>query len=449
MVAVYIFIGIIIGALLVYIIVGNKQKKVESQLLLAQQQLSQNEKTEQTLQEKLSKMEADALDLNAKLTASQIDCAQLNTKLSAEKEKNAGELQAQKDNFNAQMKTMQEQFANLAQQVLDHTSEKLKSQNNENIEQLTRPLKVNIEELQKAIQNTNETTNKSTASLSQQLRDMAEQTTKIDKTATHLASVIKGGNKAQGNWGELILTNILDAQGLKQGIDYDVQTTITDDKGNAITNDENGRKMIPDVILHYPNNEDVVIDSKMSIDSYSQYMNTEDEAMKQKYANDLVKSIRTQATNLAKKDYSKYIKVPRHAIDFVIMFVPNEGALQLAFQKDPGLWLEAFNKQVFITSQQNLMAILRMIHIAWRQYAQTESQKKVFDLAEELLNRIGDFIQRFDKIESDIDDLGKHYTEAMQKVKGGRQSIAQKANELKELGVKESANHPIPKIEEM
>jgi DNA recombination protein RmuC len=162
-----------------------------------------------------------------------------------------------------------------------------------------------------------------------------------------------------------------------------------------------------------------------------------------------VKSIRTQATNLAKKDYSKYIKAPRHAIDFVIMFVPNEGALQLAFQKDPGLWLEAFNKQVFITSQQNLMAILRMIHIAWRQYAQTESQKKVFDLAEELLHRVGDFIQRFDKVGTDINKLSGDYTEAMQKVKGGRQSIAQKANELKELGVKESANHPIPKIEEM
>ena len=126
------------------------------------------------------------------------------------------------------------------------------------------------------------------------------------------------------------------------------------------------------------------------------------------------------------------------------MFVPNEGALQLALDTDPKIWSEAFDKQVFITSQQNLMAILRMIQIAWRQYAQTENQKKVFALAEELLKRVGEFIKRFDKIGKDIDMLHKDYGEAYNKAYTGRQSIVQKANELKELGVKESANQPIP-----
>lgn len=447
MVAVYILIGFIVGALVTYIVVRSKQQKVETQFTLAQQQLQQNGKTEQELREQLASKDAEAKESNQKYTESKIECEHLGTLLQAEKEKNASEARAQKEQFNQQINTLQEKFTNLAQKVLDETTVKLKSQNNEDIDQLTRPLKTNIEELHKAIQNTNETTNKNTASLSQQLQSMAEQTTKIDKTATRLTNVIRGGTSAQGKWGERMLTEILDAQGLKIGVDYDVQSVITDDKGNVIKNDESGKKMIPDVILHYPNNEDVVVDSKMSIDAYYKYVNTEDETLKKQFADELVKNVRIQAANLAKKEYSKYIKAPRHAIDFVIMFVPNEGALQLALQRDPRLWAEAFDRQVFITSQQNLMAILRMIQIAWRQFAQTESQKKVFALAEELLKRIGDFIERFDKVGTDIKNLDAHYHAAMEKVQDGRQSIVQKANELKELGVKESTNHPIPKIE--
>ena len=202
--------------------------------------------------------------------------------------------------------------------------------------------------------------------------------------------------------------------------------------------------MRPDVILHYPNNEDVIIDAKMSIDAYYKYVQTTEEELKRKYATDLVNSIRTQAKNLSKKDYSSYVQAPRKAIDFVIMFVPNEGALQLALATEPRLWGEAFEKQVFITSQQNLMAILKMIQIAWRQYTQTENQKRFFSLAEELLKRVGEFIKRFDKIDTDIINLRKHYDEAYNKAYTGRQSIVQKANELKELGVKESANQAIP-----
>jgi DNA recombination protein RmuC len=169
--------------------------------------------------------------------------------------------------------------------------------------------------------------------------------------------------------------------------------------------------------------------------------------MKKKYADDVVKSIRTQFNSLARKDYSAYIKSPRRAIDFVIMYVPYEGALQLALARDPKLWNEAFEKQVFITSQQNLMAILKIIQIAWRQFNQTENQKHVYDLAEELLKRVGDFVKRFDKVGKDIESLHKSYDDAYKKAYTGRQSIVQKANELKQLGVKENATLQIPQAE--
>ena len=407
--------------------------------------------------------------LNGKLTQAKVAYGSLETQLNAEKTLHENDVNALKDKyehelelrneqnskentmrqqqFNEQLNTIKEQFQNLATKVLEQTTAKLKTDNIESIDNITKPLKQNIVQLQDAISKTNNETAKNTASLSEQLKTMAEQTDKINQSATRLTNVMRGANKVQGNWGELALMNLLDSQGLRLGIDYDVQQTITDEKGNAVFNDESGKKMIPDVVLHYPNNEDVIIDSKMTIDAYANYMNSEDEIAKKKYADDVVKSIRTQFTQLSKKDYSAYVKAPRCAIDFVIMYIPYEGALQLALASDPKLWHDAFEKHVFITSQQNLMAILKIIQIAWRQYTQSENQKRVFDMADELLKRVGEFIKRFDKVGKDIESLHKDYDEAYKKAHTGRQSIVQKANDLKQLGAKESANLPIPDAE--
>lgn len=409
---------------------------------------------------------ASYIFFNGKLNESKLAVGTLHTQLEAERAQHQKEIESLKDRFehetelrnqqssneqqlrqkqfDQQLETIQEQFQNLASKILDQTTQKLKSENVESMSHITQPLKQNIEQLQQAIDKTNHETAKSTASLSEQLKSMAEQTAKIDASATRLTNVMRGANKVQGNWGELTLMNLLDSQGLRLGVDYDVQQTLSDDRGNVLTNEESGKRMIPDVILHYPNNEDIIIDSKMTIDAYANYMNAEDEIVKKKYADDVVKSIRTQFTSLSKKDYTSYIKAPRRAIDFVIMYVPYEGALQLALLTDPKLWHDAFEKKVFITSQQNLMAILKIIQIAWRQYAQTENQKRVYDLADEMLRRVGDFIKRFDKVGKDIETLHKDYDEAYKKAYTGRQSIVQKANDLKVLGAKESANAPIP-----
>ena len=412
---------------------------------------------------------ASYIFFNGKLNESKLAVGTLHTQLEAERAQHQKEIESLKDRFehetelrnqqssneqqlrqkqfDQQLETIQEQFQTLASKILDQTTQKLKSENVESMSHITQPLKQNIEQLQQAIDKTNHETAKSTASLSEQLKSMAEQTAKIDASATRLTNVMRGANKVQGNWGELTLMNLLDSQGLRLGVDYDVQQTLSDDRGNVLTNEESGKRMIPDVILHYPNNEDIIIDSKMTIDAYTNYMNAEDEIVKKKYADDVVKSIRTQFTSLSKKDYTSYIKAPRRAIDFVIMYVPYEGALQLALLTDPKLWHDAFEKKVFITSQQNLMAILKIIQIAWRQYAQTENQKRVYDLADEMLRRVGDFIKRFDKVGKDIETLHKDYDEAYKKAYTGRQSIVQKANDLKVLGAKESANAPIPETQ--
>lgn len=377
----------------------------------------------------------------------QILIKELQTRNEEQQKQHQQEVELRERRFLEQLRTSNEQFQNLATRIMEQTTSKLKEQNSESIGHITQPLKENLERLQDAISKTNTATTQNTSSLVKQLELMAQKTDKIDQSATRLANVMRGANKVQGNWGELTLQNLLDSQGLQLGRDYDMQQTITDEKGNAILNDDSGKRMIPDVILHYPNGEDVVIDSKMTIDSYLSYVNAETDDMKKKYADDVVKSIRTQFNSLARKDYSAYIKSPRRAIDFVIMYVPYEGALQLALARDPKLWNEAFEKQVFITSQQNLMAILKIIQIAWRQFNQTENQKHVYDLAEELLKRVGDFVKRFDKVGKDIESLHKSYDDAYKKAYTGRQSIVQKANELKQLGVKENATLQIPQAE--
>lgn len=427
MIIVYILVGILVGGLASYIFFNGKLN--ESKLAVG------------TLHTQLEAERAQ----HQKEIESLKDRFEYETELRNQQSSN--EQQLRQKQFDQQLETIQEQFQNLASKILDQTTQKLKSENVESMSHITQPLKQNIEQLQQAIDKTNHETARSTASLSEQLKSMAEQTAKIDASATRLTNVMRGANKVQGNWGELTLMNLLDSQGLRLGVDYDVQQTLSDDRGNVLTNEESGKRMIPDVILHYPNNEDIIIDSKMTIDAYANYMNAEDEIVKKKYADDVVKSIRTQFTSLSKKDYTSYIKAPRRAIDFVIMYVPYEGALQLALLTDPKLWHDAFEKKVFITSQQNLMAILKIIQIAWRQYAQTENQKRVYDLADEMLRRVGDFIKRFDKVGKDIETLHKDYDEAYKKAYTGRQSIVQKANDLKVLGAKESANAPIPETQ--
>ena len=427
MIVVYILVGILVGGLASYIFFNGKLNKSKLAVGTLHTQLEAERAQHQKEIESLK----DRFEHETELRNQQ----------------SSNEQQLRQKQFDQQLETIQEQFQNLASKILDQTTQKLKSENVESMSHITQPLKQNIEQLQQAIDKTNHETARSTASLSEQLKSMAEQTAKIDASATRLTNVMRGANKVQGNWGELTLMNLLDSQGLRLGVDYDVQQTLSDDRGNVLTNEESGKRMIPDVILHYPNNEDIIIDSKMTIDAYTNYMNAEDEIVKKKYADDVVKSIRTQFTSLSKKDYTSYIKAPRRAIDFVIMYVPYEGALQLALLTDPKLWHDAFEKKVFITSQQNLMAILKIIQIAWRQYAQTENQKRVYDLADEMLRRVGDFIKRFDKVGKDIETLHKDYDEAYKKAYTGRQSIVQKANDLKVLGAKESANAPIPETQ--
>lgn len=444
---VYLLIGIVIGGVVAFLFLNGKKKGVESTLMLTAQRLDQEEKKNDGLAQAAQTAEEKIRSLGDELTQARIDLASLQTQVEAEREQNSKTEQMRREQFQEQLRTVQEQFQNLATRVLDQTSDKLKTQNTESMQTLTAPLRQNLEQLQQAIRNTNSETAKHTASLSEQLKAMAEQTSKINLTATRLTNVMRGGNKIQGNWGEVTLKNLLESQGLVLGRDFDLQHTITDELGNPVLNEESGSKMVPDAILHYPNDEDVVIDAKMSIDAYAKYVETEDETQRKALAKEVVKSVKEQFKRLSSKEYNRYVKAPRRSVDFVIMYIPYEGALQLALATEPGLWNEAFSKKIFITGQQNLMAILTMIHAAWRQFMQNENEKQVFVLAEELLKRVGAFIKEFDQLKEHLRRATADCEQLEQKY-NGRMGIVQKANQLKKLGVKENIKYPIPADDE-
>ena len=435
MIALYIVIGIVVGAVVLYLVMNQKvgrlhvelAKKETEMQMLSQQRTEELRQSEERFSEQMRSQRELAAD-----------------QLRAQREQSTEQLRAAREQFDEQLKTTKEQLRVMAQQLMDAQAQRLKEENKENMGTITQPLKDAISEMRKAInENTKDHTEQS-ASLKEQLRMMMESNREIGEKAESLANVLRRDNKVSGNMGEIILGDLLASQGLTEGIHYEVQARLRDEQGRPLKNDDTGKEMQPDVILHYPQGQDAVIDSKVSLVAYQRYVNAEDPEEKERALQDHIKSIRSHVTELARKDYSKYIKAPREAVDFVIMFVPFESSLQLALANDPTLWREAFEKKVFVTGEQNLLGILHMIHIAWVQNQQAENQEKVFGLAEQLLDRLGDFVQRYNDLGAKLDAVNKAYDNANNKLVTGRQSVAQKGRELIDLGAKENANRKIP-----
>lgn len=410
----YIIIGVVIGAVIVYVLMNTKVSALHVELA--------RKDTEMTMLEHQHSEEARLL----------------------QQQRNE-EVKLREQQFNEQLKTTKEQLHVLAQQLMDAQAKRLKEENTESMGHITQPLKDAISEMRKAISDNIKDHTEQSASLREQLRLMMESNRQIGEKAESLANVLRRDNKVSGNMGEIILGDLLASQGLTEGIHFEVQARLRDDQGRPLKNDDTGREMQPDVILHYPQGQDVIVDSKVSLVAYQRYVNAEQPEEKERALQEHIKSVRQHVTELSRKDYSKYIKAPRESVDFVIMFVPFESSLQLALVNDPTLWRDAFERKVFITGEQNLLGILHMIHIAWVQNQQAENQEKVFDIAEQLLDRIGDFVQRYNKVGEQLDQARKSFEYSTNKLMEGRQSVVQKANELKALGAKENPNRRIPK----
>ena len=429
MIVLYIVIGIAVGAVVLYLLMDRKMDALRIEGGKKEMELSMKGEQLAEATNRVRHLEAENKDLHAK------------------SESQGRELELVRQQMKEELQRHEERFKNMAQQLLEQSASKLKDSNTETMTGITQPLKDAIANMQKAINDNQKESAAHSASFREQMLMMMQQTQQLGEKAESLTNVLRRDNKISGNMGEIILGDLLTSQGLTEGIHYEVQARLRDELGKPLKHDETGREMQPDVILHYPQGQDAIIDSKVSLVAYEKYVNAETPEDKERYLQDHIKSVRSHVNELARKDYSKYIKNGRDAVDFVIMFVPFESSLQLALANDPTLWREAFEKKVFVTGEQNLLGILHMIHIAWVQNQQAENQEKVFGLAEQLLDRLGDFVQRYNDLGEKLRKAQEVYDSTNNKLITGRQSVAQKARELVDLGAKENPNRRIPKPE--
>lgn len=448
---IYIIVGLILGAAAAWIAVSRKAagRLTEKERLSMQQTIELEKKSTELamLTEQMAatvgrmaeaERENKTLAARAEAQAREIEIL---------RKQSTEEARLRSEQFAEQLRTAKEQITNVANQIMEQNARKLKEQNSENIGHITQPLKDAISDMRKALTDNIKDSAQHSASFREQIRLMMESNREIGEKAESLANVLRRDNKVAGNMGEIILGDLLASQGLTEGIHYEVQARLRDETGRSLKNDDTGREMQPDVILHYPQGQDAIIDSKVSLVAYQRYVNAETPEEKERHLQDHIKSVRNHVTELARKDYSRYIKAPREAVDFVIMFVPFESSLQLALANDPTLWREAFERKVFITGEQNLLGILHMIHIAWVQNQQAENQEKVFGIAEQLIDRLGDFIKRYNTLGDTLAKAQKDYDFANNKLLTGAQSVVKKGRELVDMGAKENPNRRIPKPE--
>ena len=346
--------------------------------------------------------------------------------------------------FNQQLQMAKEQLQNATQDILKQREDSLNKANNEQMGNVVTPLKEQLEAIQKQVTENIKTTTDNKASIEKAIDELMKRTLEIGNDANNLARALKNESKTQGNWGELILEKLLESSGLEEGVHYDRQTTIRDNTGKPVFHDETGKRLIPDIIIHYPDGKDCIIDSKVSLSDYLDYCNAETDDVREQALKRHIISIRKHVKELAGKDYSSYIQPPHQRLNYTIMFVPNEFATQLALQNDRMLWRESFDKGIFITSEQNLLALLRMIQIAWTQVQQARNQQEVIDQARKLLDRVSDFAARFDKVGEQIQKASESFSNAKDKLYNGQQSIVKAAKDMEKLGYKPSPKRQLP-----
>ena len=277
------------------------------------------------------------------------------------------------------------------------------------------------------------------------VKNLREQTDVIGNKAETLASALKGQNKMQGIFGETILENILKAEGLREGHDYDAEFWLRDKNGNRIENDESGKKMRPDFALHFPDDTDILIDSKVSLSALSDFFEAETDQARAEASRRNLESVKSHIRELTGKEYQKYVQ-GRKTLDYVIMFIPNYGAYQLAKQEDPEIFAKAFGQNILITTEETLIPFLRLIRTAWVQKEQMENIEEIVRSAEMMVERVGLFCSENAKLQKDLEGVLDHFKKNSDRLIDGKQSIVKAAQKAVEHGIRPSDKHPLPSL---
>ena len=341
------------------------------------------------------------------------------------------------------------EFKATAGELMEEKRESLSSANREQLNPLVQQLRDQLEKVEKQLARTREDGARDNARMEQIIKEMASRTVEVGKGADALAQALRGNNKMQGNYGEVVLADILRNAGLVEGEDFHTQELIRDNSGNAIKHTESGRKLIPDVIVNLPDNRQIVVDSKVSLSAYVDWCNAEDPATKEEARRRHIESITRHVEELQGKEYHKYLKSSGvQGIDYSIMFIPNEGAFQLYLENDASLWHTAYEKGVIITGRLTLFSMLRMIMVVWRQVKQERNMEEIIRNSSILLNRVAEFNTQMENIGKALQQADAAYQSACKKMVTGKQSIAVSVRKLQELGAKADPGKRLPESQE-
>ena len=449
MIAVGVGILVALVATVVFFVVYNSSRKGWQQSLAARESEAADLKVRNgVLDAQVKSCTARLAEVQAQLDFSNREREKLNREkgdLQARNQMLSENMEVQKQEVQRVRQEMNNEFKVLANEILQEKSKSFSEMNHERLAEILNPLKERLEGFKKTVEETYNNEARERFSLKEQIKELVERSESIGAEAKQLTHALRGDSKIQGDWGEMILESILEKSGLEKDREYFIQETLRDEEGHTIQGSD-GRKMRPDVIIRYPGGENhqMVIDSKVSLTAYVNYVNAEDADEARLALKQHLVSVKKHIDELAGKSYQDYVGKGDH----VMMFIPNEAAYLAAMQADHALWQYAYEKKVLLLSPTNLIAALKLVADVWQRDQQT---RNAIDIAEEggkLYDKFAGFVDDMEKIGKSLNTTAMAYTDAMKKLKTGNGNLIGRVEKLKVMGVKAKKNLPAVNEEE-
>jgi len=410
----------------------SEQLKLQSraeqlQQLLADKQAAYAdiEARQQERETQLAKTEQRLAGLEQQLTAARTELAQRNelfteleTRLNAEREASADKLEA----LEQAREQLKQEFQNLANRIFEEKSQRFTESNKENMGQLLNPLREQLGDFKRRVEDVYDKEAKDRRSLFEQIQNLRQLNQQMSQDAINLTNALKGESKTQGNWGEVVLERALEESGLRKGHEFELQVSVTEDS----------RRYQPDAIVRLPDNKDVIIDAKVSLKAYEQYCSSDDEAVRDRLLREHVQSLRGHIKGLSEKAYQSLEEI--RTLDFVLMFVPVEGAFLLALEREPSLFREAFDRNIMLVSPATLMVTLRTIHNIWRYEYQNQNAREIARRGGELHDKFVGFVESVEEIGRHLGRSQKAYDDAHKRLSSGRGNLINQVHMLRKLG---------------
>ena len=407
-------IGFYIGKLLSKTQSNAEKSNLDGQLTSQNNQLSELKNSLQNLQIEKQKVQTEKEEFAILLAKKENDFDNL---LDRTKE--------QKEEINQLQEKFSKEFENLANKILEEKTQKFTEQNKENLKNILSPLQDKILHFEKKVEDTHKESIDYHAALRQQILGLREMNVQMSKETINLTKALKGDSKMQGNWGELVLERVLEKSGLEKGREYEVQQSFTNEEGSRI---------LPDVIINLPDGKKMVVDSKVSLTAYERYVNEDDDVQQNIYLKEHVNSVKRHVEQLSDKRYQDIYQM--ESPDFVLLFIPIEPAFALALQEDLNLYNKAFEKNIVIVTPSTLLATLRTIDSMWTNQKQQENAIEIARQAGALYDKFEGFVSDLIKIGKKMDEAKVEYSSAMNKLTEGKGNLVTSAEKLKKMGAK-------------